>query len=180
MVLTAYVHNTWRVQRSTTNSSHDNKFWNCVCSFLLVTIDMWCLISTAYCRYPLKILPIIVSQVLLTGVKEKDYGCCCLSLVALTIVWRKYTFWMLDTGRHCIGVMCDQFFTVSLWRLTLFSFLAVVILESSSLYSSVISVVESECCGEKKWQWQRLDWRSHHFLDKLSPGHKSEIVSYKT
>ena len=42
-----------------------------------------------------------------------------------------------------------------LWRLTLFSFLAlaVVILESSSLHSSVISVVESECCGGKKWQW---------------------------
>ena len=46
----------------------------------------------------------------------------------------------------------DQFstdYTVSLWRQILVLFLAVVILASSRLHSSVISVVESECHGER-------------------------------
>ena len=70
--------------------------------------------------------------------------------------WRRYMFWMLDSGKHCIHVMDDQFSTVSLWRLTLFLVLAVVILVSLNLHSSIISVVELECCGEKIWQMMKL------------------------
>ena len=63
--------------------------------------------------------------------------------------WWMYTFWMLDTGRHCICVMDDQFSTMSLWWVTLFLVLAAVILASSnyqSLHSSIILKAESECC----------------------------------
>ena len=80
---------------------------------------------------------------------------------------------MLDTGRHSIRVTD----TVSLWRPTLFLFLAAVILASStsSLCISIISMVESEHCGKKKWQqWSLVQW-SHHFLAKSSPRHKTRV-----
>ena len=85
--------------------------------------------------------------------------------------WRKYAFldvWHRQTHTHR-HVTEDQFSTVSLWRVTLFS----------RLHSSIISVVDSECHGEKKWHWRSLDWWSHHFLDKSSPEHKSEVFSCK-
>ena len=71
---------------------------------------------------------------------------------------------VLDVRHRQTQYPCD---TVSLWRPTLFSFLAAV-----TLASSIISVVESERRGEKKWS---LDWRSHHFLAKSSPGHKTRV-----
>ena len=102
--------------------------------------------------------------------------------------------WMLDT-ELCDGwpilysvfgcwtrsyVMDDPFSTLSLQWLTLFSVLAVVILANSSLHDLIISVVESECYGVKKWQRQSLEWWSHHFLGKSSPGCNSEVISCKT
>ena len=102
--------------------------------------------------------------------------------------------WMLDT-ELCDGwpilysvfgcwtrsyVMDDPFSTLSLQWLTLFSVLAVVILANSSLHGLIISVVESECHGVKKWQRQSLEWWSHHFLGKSSPGCNSEVISCKT
>jgi len=76
--------------------------------------------------------------------------------------------------------MDDPFSTLSLQWLTLFSVLAVVILANSSLHGLIISVVESECHGVKKWQRQSLEWWSHHFLSKSSPGCNSEVISCKT
>jgi len=121
MVLTAYVDNTWRVWRSATNSSYDGKFLNCVHSILSVTINrhvtlnQYCLLllstkdfaSYCFCSFAywceIKGLQLLLFE----------HGC---------VDWWRYTFWMVDTGRHCICVMDDQFSTVSLWWVTIFGF----------------------------------------------------------
>ena len=55
---------TWWVWRSMADSWQDGNFWKCACSFLSVMINHH-VIHTAYCRSPLKNVPISVSLVLL-------------------------------------------------------------------------------------------------------------------
>ena len=117
MVLTACVDNTWQVWRSAADSLHDSKFWNCNLPFLSVMINQH----------------VMINQYCLLSLSTKDFANYCFSSFAYwcdikglqllaCVVWRKYTFWMLDTGRHCNCVMCDQFSTVTLWPLTLVLF----------------------------------------------------------
>ena len=158
------VDDTWQVWRSPTNLSHNGKFWNCVHSFLLVTVNRH-LTLNQYC-----LLLLAIKDFANIHFSSFAYWCEIKGLQLLLfelgcVVWQKHMFWMLDIGKHCIRVIGDQFSTVSLWWLTLFLFLAVIILASSYLHSSVISVVESECRWEKKWQQRNLDWWSLHFLD---------------
>ena len=139
--------------------------------FLLVMINWHVTLNTAYCFPPVRLCQLLFLWVFSYWCKIKGLQ---LLLFELGCVgWRRYMFWMLD--KHCIHVMDDQFSHVSLWWLTLFLVLAVVILVSLNLHSLIISVVELECCGEKKWQ--SLDRWRHNFLNKLLPGHKSELVS---
>ena len=65
---------TWWVWRSMANSWQDGNFWKCACSFLSVMINHH-VIHTAYCRSPLKNVPISVSLVLLIDMKWKDSNC---------------------------------------------------------------------------------------------------------
>ena len=160
----------WWVWRSAVDSLQDSKFWNHVHSFLLVKIKQY----------------VMLNQYCLLSLSTKDCANNCFSSFAYwcemkglqllpfelgCVEWQKYTFWMLDAGRRYIyiHVTDDLFSTVSLWGVKLFSVLAVVILGSSSLPSSIISVVESECCGERKWQRWSLDWQSEFVSYKICP-----------
>ena len=67
---------------------------------------------------------------------------------------------------HCVFVTTNFVFVFSSCNPSKFT---------SSIRSSIISMVESEQRGKKKWQQWSLDRRSHHFLAKSSPRHKTRV-----